>query len=271
MTELEIVELLRRRLPQTGRGLILAIGDDCAIFRPAGSREDLVFTTDPLIEGIHFRSGTAAHRIGQKAMGRALSDIAAMGATPRFCLISLAIPKGFAIEAFYRGVNRYRVPIAGGDLAHTRRISCEVMVCGSVPRGAALRRDGAKAGDTIYVSGPLGANAASGYRKMPEPRLKLGQQLRRRAHACMDISDGLSIDLHRLCQASNLAATLHRIPVAPGASLEHALHGGEDYELLYTGRDLPGIPIGEMTTGPSGEVTYDGLPVKRMGWDHFGN
>lgn len=269
MTELEIIERLRRRFPTKGKGLILGIGDDCAIFRPPGSREDLVFTTDQLIEGVHFRPRTPAHRIGQKAMGRALSDIAAMGATPRFSLISLAIPKSFNITGFYDGVNRFDVPVAGGDLARSKSIACDVVICGSVPRGTALRRDGAKPGDTIYVSGPLGANALSGYRKMPEPRLTLGRKLRGRATACMDISDGLSIDLYRLCKASGTGAFLHNIPVASGATQELALHGGEDYELLYTGRNLSGIAIGVMNDGPAGLVTYNGYPIPPQGWDHF--
>lgn len=269
MTELEIIERLRKRLAASGRGLVLGIGDDCAIYRPAGSREDLVFTTDQLIEGIHFRKGSLASRIGQKAIARALSDIAAMGADVRFCLVSLAVPRGFDLDGFYRGARKLRVLVAGGDLARSRSVSCDVVVCGSVPRGTALRRDGAKPGDDIYVSGPLGRAAARGYRTMPEPRLAFGRKLRRRATACMDISDGLAIDLYRLCMSSGVGAFLHHIPVAEGATTEHALHGGEDYELLYTGRDLPGIRIGSINDGPAGYLSLDGYPLEPRGWDHF--
>lgn len=271
MTELEIVARLKKMLPGKAKGLILGIGDDCAIYRPAGSREDLVFTSDQLVEGVHFRSGTAAHRIGQKAMGRALSDVAAMGAEPRFAIVSLAIPRRFDIDGFYLGVRRFAVAIAGGDLARARHVACDVVVCGAVRRGSGLRRDGAKPGDTIYVSGPLGGNAASGYRRMPEPRLTLGRKLRGRATSCIDVSDGLSIDLYRVCMASNVGAFVSRLPVAEGASEENALHGGEDYELLYTGRDLPGIAIGTINDGPPGLVSYNGYPLAPRGWDHFAN
>jgi thiamine-monophosphate kinase len=269
MTELEIVELLRKRLGTTARGIVLGIGDDCAIYRSPGAREDLVFTTDQLVESVHFRPGLAPHRIGWKAMGRALSDIAAMGAVPRFSLVSLAIPRRFDIESFYRGARRFRMPVAGGDLTRARRFSCDVVVCGSVPRGTALRRDGARPGDTIYVSGPLGGNAASGYRRMPEPKLVEGRKLRGRATACMDVSDGLSIDLYRLCMASKVGAFLHRVPAASGASEQQALHGGEDYELLYTGSDLPGIAIGTINEDPPGLVSFRGFPLAPLGWDHF--
>jgi thiamine-monophosphate kinase len=269
MTELEIIERLRRSLPSRGRGLVLGIGDDCAIYRSPGSREDLVFTTDQLIEDVHFRRGTAAHRIGQRAVARALSDIAAMGADPRFLLISLAVPRGFDIDGFYRGARRLKVPIAGGDLARSRRLTCDVVVCGSAPRATALRRDGARAGDEIYVSGPLGGAAACAFRKMPEPRLALGRRLRGRATACIDLSDGLAIDLYRLCMASGTGAFLHHIPQASSATVEQALHGGEDYELLYTGRDLPGIRIGVVSDGPPGYISRDGYPLAPLGWDHF--
>ena len=269
MTELEIIERLRKRLPVSGRGLVLGIGDDCAIYRPRGSSEDLVFTTDQLIEGTHFRPGTPARLIGAKAIARALSDIAAMGADSRFCLVSLAIPRGFDLDAFYRGAGKLKVPVAGGDLARSRTVSVDVVVCGSVPRGAALRRDGAKPGEGIYVSGPLGRAAARGYRTMPEPRLAFGRKLRNRASACMDISDGLAIDLYRLCVSSAAGAFLHHIPAAVGATREHALHGGDDYELLYTGRDLPGIRIGTINDGPPGYLSLDGYPLEPRGWDHF--
>ncbi|HYO83267.1 MAG TPA: thiamine-phosphate kinase [Bryobacteraceae bacterium] len=275
MTEVEIVERLRRMLPVRKRGLILGIGDDCAIYRPSGSREDLVLTSDQTIEGVHFRSGARARNIGSRAALRALSDIAAMGAEPRFCLISVAAPASFSVERFYVGVRdvltRYRFDVAGGDLARAKRFSCDVAVCGSVPRGQALRRDGARPGDAIYVSGLLGGNAASGYRRMPEPRIALGRRLRERATACMDISDGLALDLYRMCMASGTGAFLHSVPAGRGATERQALHGGEDYELLYSGpAGLPGIPIGVMNDGPAGMVSVGGYPINPVGWDHFG-
>lgn len=270
MTELEIVERLRRRFGVAGlgmgRGVVVGIGDDCAVFRPVSSREDLVFTSDQVIEGVHFRSSWPARRTGEKALARALSDIAAMGAEPRFALVSIAFPRRFDFDAFFAGVarvaRRYGVTVAGGDLARAKTVSCDVVVCGSVPRGKALLRSTAKVGDAIYVSGPLGLAAARGYRDVPEPRIAMGKKLRGRATACMDLSDGLSIDLHRMCVASGVGAALGTVPVAKGATEEQALHGGEDYELLYTGpAGLPGIRIGD--------IILSGFPAEVRGWDHF--
>jgi thiamine-monophosphate kinase len=273
MTELQIVERLRSRFGVTGRGVVLGIGDDCAIFRPVGSPQDLVFTTDQMIEGSHFHPGARPSWIGEKALARALSDIAAMAADPRFCLVSLAVPRSFDLDAFYRGLgriaDRFSILVAGGDLARSRSVSCDVVVCGSVPRGRALRRDRARPGDAIYVSGPLGQSALRKYRNIPEPRIAWGRNLRGRATAGMDLSDGLSLDLHRLCDASSVGASLFNVPVASGATLEQALHGGEDYELLYTGQKLPGLEIGVITHGPSGSVTFNGSPLAPGGWDHF--
>ncbi|MBC7927718.1 MAG: thiamine-phosphate kinase, partial [Bryobacteraceae bacterium] len=142
---------------------------------------------------------------------------------------------------------------------------------GSLPRGTALRRDGARPGDTVYVSGPLGGNASRNYRDIPRPRIDLGKRLRGSATACMDLSDGLSIDLYRLCLSSSTAALLDSLPVATGANEHQALHGGEDYELLYTGpANLPGFRIGTITDGPTGGITLRGFPLTpELGYDHF--
>jgi thiamine-monophosphate kinase len=189
-----------------------------------------------------------------------------MGAVPRFSLISVAGPEERAIRRFYAGLLQWEVPIAGGDVARAERLTCDVVVCGAVPRGQALRRDGAHPDDRIYVSGPLGAAAARDYHVPPvlKPRIQLGRRLRGHATACMDISDGLCTDLLRLCRASCLAAHINDVPVAPGATREHALHGGDDYELLYTGLPgLDGIDIGYMLHGPPR------VNVEPRGWDHF--
>lgn len=275
---------------------MLGIGDDCAIFRPRAG-EDLVFTTDLLIEDVHFRRNThPAAAVGHKALARGLSDIAAMGAVPRFCLVSLAaaadLPDSW-IARFYHGLLALAGPngtaLAGGDLARAAKISCDIVVCGAVPRGKALRRDGARPGDSIWVSGRLGGSAlglvrgsGAAWRRhlRPEPRLALGKFLRGRATGCMDLSDGLSIDLHRLCLASSVSAVLDApIPVFPGATMEQALHGGEDYELLFTAPAAARIPpqaggvrltrIGSMESGKAGLVAFDGRPLEPLGWDHF--
>ena len=160
--EAGILEAVRRRAGLTaGPGLRLAIGDDCAIYRPRGAPDDLLFTTDLLIEDVHFQHDThPPEAVGHKALARGLSDIAAMGGRPRFCLLSLALgPRADRpwIDRFYHGLLQLArtagAPLAGGDLAHAARTTCDIVVCGDVPRGTALRRDAARAGDAIYVSG----------------------------------------------------------------------------------------------------------------------
>jgi thiamine-monophosphate kinase len=300
--EQDFLERIRRKvvLPSPSN-LVLGIGDDCAIFRPPGSREDLLFTTDFLLEDVHFRRDThRAADVGWKALARGLSDIAAMGGTPRFCLLSLAVPKWAGerwVDAFYRGLlrlsTRAGVVLAGGDLAHSTRFACDIVVCGSVPRGQALRRDGASAGDSLYVSGRLGGSAVGlaqgpqgprgAWRRhvRPEPRLSLGIFVRERlrASAALDLSDGLSIDLHRLCLASRVSAVIESPPRFRGATLDQALHGGEDYELLFTVSPQTRVParfegtaltrIGRIEKGGPGTLLLGGEPLKPLGYDHF--
>jgi thiamine-monophosphate kinase len=293
------IERIRRRaVPPPKSGVFLGIGDDCAIFRARGAADDLLFTTDMLIEDVHFRRAThSAGDVGWKALARGLSDIAAMGGQPRFCLLSLAVPHWADarwMDAFYRGflrlAERAGAPLAGGDLARAEKAMCDVVVCGAAPRNKALRRDSARAGDAIYVSGALGGSALGlargrgrAWRRhlRPSPRLALGQYLRARlgATSAMDLSDGLSLDLRRLALASRLSAEIGPPPIYPGATLEQALHGGEDYELLFTlparrraPADFEGLPltrIGVMRAGRPGQVRLDGEPLPALGYDHF--
>ncbi len=300
--EQHLLERIRRKIVlPLNSNLVLGIGDDCAIFRPRGAGEDLLFTTDLLLEEVHFRRET--HRsadVGWKALARGLSDIAAMGGTPRFCLLSLAVPNWADdkwIYGFFRGLLRLATHagavLAGGDLAHSSRLGCDIVVCGSVPRGQALRRDGAGAGDSVYVSGRLGGSAVglaqgprgprAAWRRhvRPEPRLSLGVFLRERlgATAAMDLSDGLSIDLQRLCLASRVSAVIEPPPRFPGATLNEALHGGEDYELLFTVPPRTRVParfgntpltrIGRIEKGRAGTVFLNGAPLPPLGYDHF--
>lgn len=271
MNELEIVERLRRLSPAT-KNLTLGIGDDCAIYRPLAG-EELLFTTDQMIEDVHFTRAQSAASIGERALARSLSDIAAMGGDPRFCLVALAAAETKWIEEFYRGLmrlaKRVGVALAGGDLARDEKIRCDVMVCGSVPRGKALRRDGARPGDSIFVSGRLGKP----YDRRIEPRLALGGSLRGKATACIDLSDGLSLDLYRLCVASGVAAEITRVPVMRGSTEERALHGGEDYELLFTqrGEKCPRgtTKIGRVVRGVPGQIHFKGRVLEPRGYDHF--
>ena len=297
--ESTITERLRKASAvPAGTPVVLGIGDDCAIYRPRGSADDLLFTADMFVEGTHFRREThKPGEAGRKALVRSLSDIAAMGGTPRLCLVSLCLPAWADakwVDRFFDGILELAAAtgaaLAGGDLSHGQILACDVTVCGAVPRGTALRRDGARPGDGIYVSGMLGGSAlgletlkGKGRKRHlhPEPRLGLGRFLREklRATAAMDISDGLSLDLRRLCIASEVSAEIVAPPCFPGASLEQALHGGEEYELLFTVRDgtrvptefqgLPLTRIGAMVSGNAGEVRLGGQPLPPRGYDHF--
>lgn len=279
-------------LPPTER-LTLGPGDDCALYLPRGARAEMVFTTDFLLEGVHFLRDThTAADVGHKALARGLSDLAAMGADPRFCLISLAFPRilgGGWIRGFYRGLTglakRFGVEVAGGDLAALDRVVVDIVACGEVPKGKALLRSKARVGDVLYVTGPLGASAlgletkkgaAWKRHRRPEPRIEAGVALREARVECgMDLSDGLSLDLQRMCVASAVGAELEEVPVYRGATLEQALHGGEDYELLYSARPgnrkaaAWGIRIGRVIEGPAGKVMWRGKALQAGGWDHF--
>jgi thiamine-monophosphate kinase len=266
VSEDNIITKLRRHAP--------LIGDDCAVIS-SRSGDDLLLKSDLSVEGVHFTRESAPEDIGARAVARSLSDIAAMGGTPLYCLVSMALaPWTDApwIDAFYRGIfqllRKSKTELAGGDISHAGQFVCDVMICGSAPRGKALMRSGAQPGDAVYVSGPLG-----GWRHKPviTPRLAFGRKLVGIATACMDISDGLALDLHRLCKASSVAAELDTIPLLPNATMEQALQDGEDYELLYTAparKKAPGIQIGRIIKGKPGTVRYKGQPVPPIGYDH---
>lgn len=297
MRETEIIELIRNfatRAPANSQ-LVEGIGDDCAIVRPR-SKHDLVFTSDFTIEDRHFTLVThSAMDVGYKSLTRSLSDLAAMGAEPVFCLVSLAVPGTLSSNwttEFYEGLTsaagEYKISLAGGDLARTDKVVADVMCCGSVPSGSALLRSGARPGDRIYVTGLLGYSALGLERqegdawlrhKRPVPRLEVGVELRGIATAAIDLSDGLSLDLARLCQESRVGAEIQPpLPTAEGASIQQALHGGEDYELLFTAPPetrmpalISGVPItriGEITAG-AGTITFGGSPLEPLGFDHF--
>jgi thiamine-monophosphate kinase len=255
-----------------GRGISLGIGDDAALFRPKRGYETIL-TCDWFLEGTHFlRDKHAPDAVGWKCLARALSDVAAMGGTPRCFLLSLALPEAHSgrwLDLFLKGLRRaslkFQCALAGGDTTRQNSILINVTAVGEVPTRHAPLRSGARAGDIVYVSGKLG-EAELGLRILrrtrgfsnkinpltrkhlyPEPRLALGRWLSSRglASAMMDLSDGLSSDLARMCVASGVGARVEetRIPrvQTSNAVLIHgqdpvqlALHGGDDYELLFT-------------------------------------
>jgi len=249
-------EALIRRLARLvpGRADVVAgIGDDCAIVR-VGRRDtyDLLLKSDPVIEGVHFTPTAPATGIGHKAVGRVLSDVAAMGGEPLWVLIDLVAPPSVPVsrlEDIYRGAarlaRRHGAAIIGGDTSRGPTLELHVFAVGRSPRGQAILRSGARPGDTLYVTGTLGGSAQGRHLRFV-PRLAEGQWLAREgwATAMMDLSDGLGTDLRKLAAASGVGAALESdaVPVSTAARkchvrkspLAHALSDGEDFELLFT-------------------------------------
>ncbi len=314
--ELNLIARIRERSEVRNRAVRVGIGDDCAILRvPAGA--DMVVTTDFSLEGRHFRRDWhTPESVGHRCLARGLSDVAAMGARPAAAFLSLAMPAPLDVrwvDRFMAGfgalAEEWGTELAGGDTSEApgAEILADVVVTGVIEQGRALRRRGARVGDGIYVTGRLGGSAvelaglASGRVKarrqarvagahphtFPEPRIEVGRALLRQGltTACMDLSDGLSSDVRRLCEASGLGAKIEaeRIPLGAGATLEQGLHGGEDYELLFTagaGVRVPGkiagVPvsrIGRVMPGSFGVklLSADGLAqnLRAGGWEHF--
>ncbi len=260
-------ELIRRFFTYPSPGAVLGVGDDAAIVR-AGRGRDLVITTDMLLAGRHFRADADPGRLGHKALAVNLSDIAAMGAVPRWATLALALPRADArwLAAFSRGfmrlARRHGVDLVGGDTTRGPLAVC-VQVVGAVPVGQALRRDGARAGDDVWVSGTLGDAAlalecARGRLRLtpreraplnarldtPAPRVGLGVALRGIAHSAIDVSDGLVADLGHICERSKVSAVVEfaRVPASAvmrrhlqrPAARTALLAGGDDYELVFT-------------------------------------
>ena len=335
VTEKALIAAIRTRA--RGRGtaaLRLGIGDDCAVLRPAAG-EEIVVTTDFSLEGVHFRrEWHSPESAGHKCLARGLSDVAAMGAKPVAAFLSMALPQELVtarrgkawVERFLDGLlalaDQYKVPLAGGDTARATGPACfDIVLLGAVKRGGAWPRSGAKAGDSIYVTGALGGAAAelpalereprrfAALRKpdeghphfFPQPRLAVAAKLAKAGlvRAAIDVSDGLSTDLGHICEESGLAAELdaaaipvHRLALEAEraglsqSALELALHGGDDYELLFTARPGAKIPqnvagvavtrIGRMVARRKGRPQMllrdeDGrlTALEARGWEHF--
>jgi thiamine-monophosphate kinase len=320
-----------RRMARTGinPAVLTGIGDDCAVLRLTplkgrgrggirGGENDALVTTDLSLEGIHFRRDWhSPESVGHRCLARGLSDIAAMGGKPVAAFLSLALPRDLPqrwVRRFAGGLislaERYGVTLAGGDTAESPDgILADIVVVGTVPKGKAFLRSGARSGDRIYVSGGLGGSAAAVSRMqkkpkrklnpreyfrhfLPEPRVELGRVLREKglASAMIDTSDGLSTDLAHICEESGVGAEIQEEAI-PRASvgrpsrevdLQSALHGGEDYELLFTaprGKRIPSRIAGVAIT-QIGHITRrrkiflmnregGGHELKPQGWEHF--
>jgi thiamine-monophosphate kinase len=322
LAEKKLIEQIRRSA-RGGESVVRGIGDDCAVLRvPSGN--ELLVTTDFTLEKVHFRRDW--HRpelVGRRCLTRGLSDIAAMGGEPQAAFLSLAVPSDVPqkwVNRFLKGLldlaEEFKVPLAGGDTAESAGgIQADIVVVGSVPKGKAVLRSGAKAGEGIYVTGELGGAAAelarlagaktvgaeslrrfwrfSGQSRrlgLPQARVAVGQWLRqhRVATAMIDLSDGLSTDLDHICQESHVGAEIEaeaipRARVGTGkkrVALELALHGGDDYELLFTSsaavpNKVAGVRVTRIghTTSSAG-MRLIGLDGKKHrlqagGWEHF--
>jgi len=248
LSDLTEGELLRELIggASTGKHVVVGPGDDCAAIRVTGSRELLLFKADSIVHGVHFDDALPAARVGRKALGRALSDIAAMGGRPAHALISIFSPPGVSVrfwKEFYRGLRlsgrRHGVEIVGGEMSRAPVVAVSVAMTGTVARGSLVTRSGGRPGDHLYVTGRLGGSIRRKHWAF-EPRLAEGQWLAKTgfAKAMMDLSDGLASDLPRLAAASECGFHLEqdRIPLTPCATISHALTDGEDYELLFAVR-----------------------------------
>jgi len=290
---LEELKILSALLPELKQDASVAVGpgDDCAVLRsPGGGKTELLAAVDQLAREVHYTGGTAPELAGAKLLKRNLSDIAAMGGSPRWALLTVAAGGRDAewVLRFCRGVaacaEKYGVVLAGGDLAGLTADTevATLTILGEVPAGEAVRRSGARPGDALYVTGEIGNSFASQHHLTFSPRLAEGAFLRGRAHAMLDVSDGLLLDAGRLARASGVDLALDggKVPLRSGAALPGALGDGEDYELLFAAP--PGLEsawppnfakltrIGEVLPG-SGRV-LDGSGneylTRRTGYEH---
>ncbi len=308
-SEDEVLEVIRGTV---GNGIAgFGLRDDAAVVDLLGSRS-VVVSVDSVVEGVHVDLSVCSPAdVGWKALMRALSDLAAMGAVPLGALAALCVPSGSGEGEMAVGVMSgvaeasaaTECPVVGGDLSAAAELVVAVTVLGTLNGdGDAVPRSGARPGDVVLVTGPCGLSAA-GLRELRSdsgpgsgsssglgdayrrPRARLGEGLaasRAGAHAMIDVSDGLALDLHRLADASEVGFELDEVPVAEGATMEEALAGGEDYELLIavgvadapglfdafaSGGLRPPIRIGAFTEDP-GVRSLAGRPLERLGWQH---
>lgn len=253
------------------RGLARGIENDAAQLEGG-----LVVTQDALVEGVHFRLDWTTHReLGYKAAAVNLSDLAASGADPQALLVGLGAPGETELDdvlELYAGLNEPGVPIVGGDTTRAESLYLSVTALGRSERVPG--RDGAKPGDRLVVTGPLGMAGAAfraGRHARPPLRLEEGRRLAAVAHALIDVSDGLAVDAGHLADRSGcrIVIELERVPLAPGATVDD-LGFGEDYELLAATPDpLEFAVIGRCEEGKGLEIRRDGNPVALSGWDHF--
>lgn len=324
MKEDVLVDALAALVRRPSRRILVGIGDDAAVWQPSRAHRSVI-TTDALIEGVHFTcEAMSPAEIGRRAMASNVSDIAAMGARPRLATVALALPKGWAqdrILDLYRGMlvacDDAGVEIVGGDLTRAPLLAIAITVVGEVRPSNLKLREGATPGDVIGITGPLGASRAGLLlasrpdaltgelrdealcaHRTPHARWREGMWLgsSRSVHAMMDISDGLSSDLARLCERSKCGALVSHVPVARSARVfaerigeepeRFALAGGEDFELLvavvprafsylagrfkrHFGRELYRVGVARAGPGVFRATARGEELVEPSGWEHF--
>jgi len=277
-------------------GVIKGIGDDAAVIRHAGNRY-LLFTTDMLIEGVHFKIPDATpFLIGRKALAVNISDIAAMGGRPRYAVVAIGVPPAFSVSfarELFRGIRalavKFGVSVIGGDTNRSDKLIVGVSLIGEAEKGNLVLRSGAKAGDAIFVTGRLGGSLKTGAHLKFVPRVKEARFLVKHfeVNSMIDISDGLTSDLTRIMEASKVGAAIEKrsIPANRGCRIDSALFDGEDFELLFTVPQkhagalserwpyrLKLTRIGEITRGARKAVLLAGGRTERMarkGFNHF--
>ncbi len=301
--ERRLIERIRKVLPDAPPGETW-IGDDAAVIeRPRGH---LLLATDAVVAGVHADLEVVGlDDMGWRAISSNVSDIAAMGGRPWRAVVSLAVPRHTSVELLYSGLAaaaaRYECPLVGGDLVSSETLVVSVALTGTTDGEDPLLRSGARPGDALFVTGPLGSSAAGlrllrqgrahrddgevsglseSYRR-PVARTEEGLVARRAgARAMIDISDGLAIDLLHLAEESGVGLVVDKVPVAEGATLDEALTGGDDYELLFSAPDSPEVSmafgraglrepirIGSCTADPASRLV-EGSPLEPGGWEH---
>ena len=288
------------RQTKTDRTVIKGIGDDTAVLKYS-KKEYLLFTTDMLSEGVHFphlhpRGASKVkllYDIGWKSLACNISDIAAMGGVPQYCLISVGLPPNLelkSVEQLYSGIKtiarQFKINVVGGDTIRSRKLIINIALLGRVAKKKLILRSGVREGDAILVTGDLGASISEKNLNFT-PRLKEAQYLVNnfKLHSMIDISDGLILDLYHIIKDSKKGARLYlkEVPISPllrrkKGALKQALYGGEDFELLFTtskrtgqkiaARKLARI-IGEITDKKNSIESSDGTKLNIDGYQHF--
>jgi thiamine-monophosphate kinase len=273
LRELGEDKLLAQVFPKLNRNswVVIGAGDDCAVVKFHGAKDLLLLKTDCVVEEVHFARETSARAVGWKAMMRALSDFAAMSGIPEFALITLAIAgkkKASWVDELYRGLNRaaarFDVAIVGGETSETIGSTVIVVsVAGGVERDRCVLRSGGKANDDLFVTGKLGGSIRGRHLNF-FPRIDEARWLTAnfKVHAMMDLSDGLGTDLPRLAGASKLGFAIDEraLPLSHGCTIQQAISGGEDYELLFAVS-----PRERKRLQKRWQKKFPGLPLTRIG------